>query len=514
MPFPKFLTSSRKRKERHSLKGNESVTPIEVEVEQPDCCWLRSLTFEDSLENPNLNGAFISFLESRDGSSHTFKFWMEVRTFKVVYSSNETMSIDSGYNSTEPNVQKNQLTDALRIYQKYVAPNGESLVPLPTEITHQIIKGICTETGLVDPDCFTPVEHLLYSSLHNEDFSEFLRSSHYAKYLLEGGGPTTIRDILSNETLLFRFTEFLESEGDKDSLSFWMIINNFHEQPEALQGDALVIYERYVSMQATNPLGFPNEIRSEIEEQICVQTGSLNLHLFDSALRIVVQNLNVKYLDPFLHSSLFQNYISELKSTISSSVSPSKQFNKNFSARRSASVTSLASSCSDISTQNTLLAMSRPQSRISKSKSDINGKILRNVDSYSMNMDTSWDPNYIWRSMSSLNVSSRIVNIGEIDHLGRYISHFESPPSANPSAVAVAASIQQNNINNNNNTTPAFVGDPIIRNNANSKFNRVMRVLGVSGNDIPEVQEQLAWHQAEIIVKDIMNLTSNKNDSS
>ncbi|CAB4066512.1 AKAP10 [Lepeophtheirus salmonis] len=459
MPFPKFLTSSRKRKERHSLKGNESVTPIEVEVEQPDCCWLRSLTFEDSLENPNLNGAFISFLESRDGSSHTFKFWMEVRTFKVVYSSNETMSIDSGYNSTEPNVQKNQLTDALRIYQKYVAPNGESLVPLPTEITHQIIKGICTETGLVDPDCFTPVEHLLYSSLHNEDFSEFLRSSHYAKYLLEGGGPTTIRDILSNETLLFRFTEFLESEGDKDSLSFWMIINNFHEQPEALQGDALVIYERYVSMQATNPLGFPNEIRSEIEEQKSV----------------------------------------ELKSTISSSVSPSKQFNKNFSARRSASVTSLASSCSDISTQNTLLAMSRPQSRISKSKSDINGKILRNVDSYSMNMDTSWDPNYIWRSMSSLKCIFPNCKYWRNRSFG---------------AVAVAASIQQNNINNNNNTTPAFVGDPIIRNNANSKFNRVMRVLGVSGNDIPEVQEQLAWHQAEIIVKDIMNLTSNKNDSS
>ena len=86
-------------------------------------------------------------------------------------------------------------------------------------------------------------------------------------------------DILENEVLLFHFMEFLEnSEGRNYSslLEFWISANNLrqsgnvgescddnlpNDNSQFLRNDAIAIYDKFVSLQATSPLGFSSAIR-------------------------------------------------------------------------------------------------------------------------------------------------------------------------------------------------------------------------------------------------------------
>lgn len=67
------------------------------------------------------------------------------------------------------------------------------------------------------------------------------------------GSEVLISDILYNESALFYFMEFLENEGAKGMLEFWMAANNFKEQyvsqdhrydPVQAQNDAMVLYDK------------------------------------------------------------------------------------------------------------------------------------------------------------------------------------------------------------------------------------------------------------------------------
>lgn len=80
-------------------------------------------------------------------------------------------------------------------------------------------------------------------------------------------------DILENDVLLFHFTEFLDnSEGRKFSciLEFWISGTNFRQSSmgfddtqsrDVLRNDAVAIYDKFVSLQASAPLGFSSAIR-------------------------------------------------------------------------------------------------------------------------------------------------------------------------------------------------------------------------------------------------------------
>ena len=81
-------------------------------------------------------------------------------------------------------------------------------------------------------------------------------------------------------------------------------------------------------------------------------------------------------------------------------------------------------------------------------------------------------------------------NIGHIDRLGRYRSHFEqAPPDASDRKDSSAVSEMRS-------TAAAFVG---------SKLPKAMKRLVSSNMDV--VQEELAWQMAERIVKDVCDVT-------
>ena len=83
----------------------------------------------------------------------------------------------------------------------------------------------------------------------------------------------SIMDILENDVLLFHFTEFLENSECKNFssiLEFWISANNFRlsngtdddvATNDFLRNDAVAIYDKFVSLQASSPLGFSSAIR-------------------------------------------------------------------------------------------------------------------------------------------------------------------------------------------------------------------------------------------------------------
>ena len=54
-----------------------------------------------------------------------------------------------------------------------------------------------------------------------------------------------------------------------------MNANNFKlsANEETRSADSMLIYDKFVSLQATTPLGFNSGIRSRIEEKICSSDG-------------------------------------------------------------------------------------------------------------------------------------------------------------------------------------------------------------------------------------------------
>ena len=106
-------------------------------------------------------------------------------------------SFDSGYHpssvSTPSSNGKSSTTavatgsssrteDAVALYQRFVAPDCPEPVLLSTETTHDIVQGICTDSGAVDERCFDAAVAQILKTLDAEYFRDFLRSECYAKY--------------------------------------------------------------------------------------------------------------------------------------------------------------------------------------------------------------------------------------------------------------------------------------------------------------------------------------------
>lgn len=73
--------------------------------------------------------------------------------------------------------------------------------------------------------------------------------------------------------------------------------------PQHAQDDAIVIYEKYFSLQATSPVGFPTEVRLKVESDIC-REGGPEYSCFDVPYQIVFKTLT-NYLKSFFNTSMY-----------------------------------------------------------------------------------------------------------------------------------------------------------------------------------------------------------------
>ncbi len=394
---------------------------------------------------------------------------------------------------------------------RYVAPDCPYPIDIPLSEKQEIIRGICAENGQVEATCFDSAKFQVIQSIDATHYLEFLRSPFYAKHQLEvitcdGGSGVTAKGVLHNDALLFRLMEFMETIGknERGLLEFWMAANNFKQQyvnnnnanttENTCSGDAMLIYEKYISLQAAVPLGFNASVRSRIEEAICSENGIVSPLCFDEAMAVIEAALQQKYLFNFLASNLFSSYLAELMTTIERSgvTSTASAFNLNTSTsnrQRSASGSSLNTTCSSetmsssmttsISTHNTLLATA------SSSKKKHSKRRSKSPDF----LDKSADPDHLWQRKQTV-----LTSIGHVDHLGRYRSSLQLPPE----------------MQDRRNKSHVLSGFPI-QAGVKAKITKAVKKM-VTNDDLERFKEEMAWQMAEMIVSDVTNRTLSSGD--
>ena len=94
-------------------------------------------------------------------------------------------------------------------------------------------------------------------------------------------------DVLNHETLSLHFMEFMEMYAGKDGrklLDYWLMVSNLNRASGSNDGihqnDAMIVYEKFISIQATSPLGFSDDVRSV--HSSCFYSPSIAAYFIES----------------------------------------------------------------------------------------------------------------------------------------------------------------------------------------------------------------------------------------
>uniref|UniRef100_A0A1Q3FCI2 RGS domain-containing protein n=1 Tax=Culex tarsalis TaxID=7177 RepID=A0A1Q3FCI2_CULTA len=405
------------------------------------------------------------------------------------------------------------ISDAVRIYRKFLASSSPYYIEVPATILSAISLALCGG-GNCSERIFDDVQQYLVEVMEKNHLNAFLESGFYCKYTFEvlSSDSLTLKDILCSEMALFYFMEYLEQKSKRHTLEFCVSASHFHRTTTSVgssgssssqaQADAVVLYQKYFSLQATCSLTLSDKVRFLIEEQICSQDVGVIKRCFELPSRIVERFLDRQYFQGFLKSPLYAKFLSELVGKIGSN--PAEEASGNFgilagrkqiftndrrvgaggNQRRGhrktfSDVTSdstnraaQAQHSPFISSQNTLLAM--PDASFHRKRlnppplpsAGVGSSDLMLIDSRQL-----YNPDLLWRRNSVAGLT-----FGRVDALGRYERDFD-------------------------------IAEPPQDDDRWSK-NRLKKAMRKLVN-LPEdkAQEELAWQVAEMIVKDITSVT-------
>lgn len=348
---------------------------------------------------------------------------------------------------------------ALLIFKKYIALESNLSIHCTEEIRNDVIESICDSTKLLSGSCFDKVQNFVYIVMEDNYFKTFLSSDHFCKYQIDilTSGNVVLDDILHNENGLFYFMEFLDQENHRNLLEFWLAATNFHQHLQnqgelfdanEAQSDAVVLYDKYFSLQAHYPLGLGNKVRLSIEQTICGENG-VGIDCFDVPLKIVEKILDTCFLTQFLESQLYYKFLSELINTVQANgYATNKQKHKR--------------THSDLDSEHSGSSLFLG---FDLNKQNNNKRTTKTAD---MTIDTRelYDPDTLWKQKRK----SKLV-CGFVNELGKFETEFEPEPE---------------------------------RGEFNIKD--VVKKL-VSLEEEQKRKEEMAWQVAEMIVRDITNLT-------
>ncbi|KAH8271098.1 hypothetical protein KR018_007819, partial [Drosophila ironensis] len=391
--------------------------------------------------------------------------------------------------ATDTELSRASVSDAIAIYQKYLIVNASLQVELPIVILAHISLLLCGRDSSqpskpIPASCFDEAREFVLEQLEREHVQGFLQSGYYSTYCLEliEGGSINIYDVLYSELALFYFTEYLEQRQERECLEFWITGINFRksfasedseEDRKAAQSDAMIIYDRYFSLQSECRLWMSQKLRLRVEQAICAPAELWQA--FDLALLVTAKYLEQKYFADFLKSHIFDNYVNELKVKRDNSTSNANIQHK-LSLRRTGKAinpqqrhrkTLSMSDCTHISQHNTLLASMDPlpsKTAIAQQPGNLN------IDSRQLT-----NPQLLWQRPAGA------LKFGFVNSLGRYERDFEAVDAVALKSQPWSLSVSGNKIKN------------------------AMRKLV----NLPEdnVQEEIAWQVAEMIVKDVTSVT-------
>uniref|UniRef100_A0A4W4EH64 RGS domain-containing protein n=1 Tax=Electrophorus electricus TaxID=8005 RepID=A0A4W4EH64_ELEEL len=350
--------------------------------------------------------------------------------------------------------------DAVTIFTKYVSPDAARPIPITEQIRNDIVAKICGEDGQVDPNCFVIAQSVVFTIMEQQHFSDFLRSHYFCKYQIEvlTSGSVFLADILFCESALFYFSEYMEKEDAVNTLQFWLAADNFQAQLAAKKGqydgqeaqnDAMILYDKYFSLQATNPLGFGDSVRMEIESNICREGGPLP-DCFTTPLRQAWTTMEKVYLPGFLSSNLYYKYLSDLINSVRTD-----EFVGGNSSAPGQGTTSDSDRGSNAS----------EGSQTQQGTKKVAVKILKNFDEAITVDISSLDPESLYQRP----YAGRMT-FGKVNELGQFIREAEPEPD--------------------------------VKKSKGSMFSQAMKKW-VQGNS-DEAQEEMAWKIAKMIVNDVI----------
>ncbi|KAJ7422179.1 A-kinase anchor protein 10, mitochondrial [Willisornis vidua] len=387
--------------------------------------------------------------------------------------------------------------DAVSTFTKYISPDAAKPIPITEAMRNDIVAPsaksmlkltwsffaakICGEDGQVDPNCFVTAQSIVFNAMEQEHFSEFLRSHHFCKYQIEvlTSGTVYLADILFCESALFYFSEYMEKEDAVNVLQFWLAADNFQSQLAAKKGqydgqeaqnDAMILYDKYFSLQATHPLGFDDSVRLEIESNICREGGPLP-NCFTTPLRQAWTTMETVFLPGFLSSNLYYKYLNDLIHSVRGDEFPGGNVALSIhgpgSSPDSDSIGAPDGSAS--------------QSNVKKA----NVKILKNFDEAIIVDAASLDP----ESLYQRTYAGRMT-FGRVSDLGQFIRESEPEPDVKKSKGSMFSQAMKKWVQGNTDEVCPLSCCPCDLLSSVDKGNKA--------------QEEMAWRIAKMIVNDVM----------
>lgn len=472
-----FRSTSWSRVRAHSLNSVKHSSLAEPVPISPDGSEVRDPTLNpaDPFSRHNSSEGATVLSERRDSSST--EAGLRPGTPRVETPSRQTPSrtgtpykvqSNSTLRDLSDKLMKSIEKDAVTIFTKYISPDAVRPIPITEQIRNDIVAKICGEDGMVDPNCFVIAQSVVFAILEQQHFSEFLRSHHFCKYQIEvlTSGSVFLADILFCESALFYFSEYMEKEEAMNVLQFWLAADNFQNQLAAKKGqydgqeaqnDAMILYDKYFSLQATNPLGFGDSVRMEIESNICREGGPLP-DCFTTPLRQAWTTMEKVYMPGFLSSNLYYKYLSDLINSVRAD-----EF-VNVSTPGHGGPTDNDRSSSNVSEGS--------QTQQGAKKAVI--KILKNFDEAITVDVASLDPESLYQRPYAGKMT-----FGKVNEMGQFIREAEPEPD--------------------------------VKKSKGSMFSQAMKKW-VQGNS-DEAQEEMAWQIAKMIVNDVVHQSNHDSPS-
>jgi len=150
--------------------------------------------------------------------------------------------------------------DATAIFTKYLSLDCPCPVTVSDELRVATVRRICHDDG-VPADCFGTCQAAVFQTLDRDYFPGFRRSIYHSKHQIDilTGSHVRLSDVLYDDTAFSYFTEFMEAECATAVLQCFLDLDNFRQLLEhatfdcssTAQDDAIVIYDKYFSLQAS-----------------------------------------------------------------------------------------------------------------------------------------------------------------------------------------------------------------------------------------------------------------------
>lgn len=371
------------------------------------------------------------------------------------------------------------LSERRRIIQKYFESDSSDYLPTVSCFLRDIDP--CSLDIIIEPvsEIFHDVQIGVCNLLENDYFVEFLHSEFYYRYQLDiiTVGKLSITDIIYSDACLFYFMEYMDQEGKRHWLEFLLAADNYRSQwnsPNA-SSDALIIYNKYFSLQATQPLGLADAVRSSIEENICMTQNGPGSDCFENALHLLLSALEKKFLQPFLSSPVFCQYVNDIVSALKNAT------NLLVRCKRSGSTSTINSEVSGISCSTTSATVSSYLAAGGSSTLPlgvVSPPIANNAENSMIRLGNSISNESLMIDIRQLNDPDTLwqrkkiaLSLGRLTPFGRFYSEIEFP----------------------------------LEKKTESKLSKAVRKFVFVEED--QEKQDMAWQMAEIIIKDVLAIT-------